>query len=145
MKPDIWGKHLWYSIHFIALAFPDDPTNEEKRNYQSFFENLHKVLPCHKCSLNYVEHLIEKPITFAELSNSETLFRWTVDIHNLVNKETSKDQWTYETASAFYGNFKESVKTKKCDHMKIVKISTVVAFSLLAVIAIQMILRKKRK
>jgi hypothetical protein len=55
MDPNVWGKHMWASIHFIALAYPDAPTEENKNTYYSFFTNLYKVLPCHKCRehLNY--------------------------------------------------------------------------------------------
>ena len=105
MKTDVWGKHMWYSIHFIALAFPENPTNEDKRNYQYFFENLHTVLPCYKCSVNYIKHLKQIPIHIDILQNAERLFRWTVDIHNLVNAELGKRLWTHDEAFKFYNNF----------------------------------------
>ena len=97
-----WGKHMWYSIHFIALAFPENPTNEDKRNYQYFFENLHTVLPCPHCSANYIKHLTQMPIHVDILENAEGLFRWTVDMHNLVNAELGKRLWTHEEAFKFY-------------------------------------------
>lgn len=105
MRTEVWGKHLWYSIHLIALSYPADPTNEEKRYYQSFFENLHQVLPCYKCSINYLKHLNQIPVTSSVLENTDTLFRWTIDMHNLVNSDLSKRQWNYDEASRFYRNF----------------------------------------
>ena len=110
MRTDVWGKHLWYSVHLIALAYPADPTNEEKRNYQSFFENLHQVLPCYKCSINYLKHLNEIPITTSVLENTESLFRWTIDMHNLVNSELGKKQWSYDQATNYYENFEHHSK-----------------------------------
>lgn len=110
MRTDVWGKHLWYSIHLIALSYPEDPTNEEKRHYQSFFENLHQVLPCYKCSINYLKHLNQIPITSGALENTESLFRWTIDMHNLVNSELSKRQWTYDEATEYYQNFERHSK-----------------------------------
>lgn len=112
MKPDIWGKHFWYTIHFIALDYPEKPNNEDKRDFQTFFENLHKVIPCYKCSVNYVKHLKERPLEQSDLENNETLFRWTVDIHNIVNKELKKRQMSYDDAWKLYQNFDDGEKRK---------------------------------
>ena len=49
MDPNIWGKHMWASIHFIALGYPHNPSETDKNNYTAFFENLHNVLPCNTC------------------------------------------------------------------------------------------------
>ena len=114
MKTDAWGRHMWYSIHFIALAFPENPTNEEKRHYQYFFENLHTVLPCYKCSLNYVKHLQEIPINVDVLQNATNLFNWTVDIHNLVNKELGKRIWSRDEALEYYTNFNDEFNYGSC-------------------------------
>ena len=43
MDPNVWGKHMWTSIHFIALAYPHYPTELEQSNYNSFFNNLSYV------------------------------------------------------------------------------------------------------
>ena len=110
MKPDIWGKHFWYTIHFIALDYPEKPNNEDKRDFQTFFENLHKVIPCYKCSVNYVKHLKERPLEKSDLENNETLFKWTVDIHNIVNRELKKRQVSYDDAWRIYQNFGDSGK-----------------------------------
>ena len=110
MKPDIWGKHFWYTIHFIALDFPEKPNNEDKRDFQTFFENLHKVIPCYKCSINYVKHLKDRPLENNDLENNETLFRWTVDIHNIVNKNLKKRQMSYDDAWKLYENFNDGEK-----------------------------------
>ncbi len=133
MKTDVWGKHLWYSIHLIALAYPEKPTNEEKRHYQAFFENLHEVLPCYKCSINYLKHLNEIPITTKVLSNTDNLFRWTVDIHNLVNVELGKEQWKYDEAIEYYRNFDS---TKHASNKNVVKFNTTILFLLTIILTL---------
>jgi hypothetical protein len=104
MKPEIWGRHMWYSIHFISLSYPDIPSTDDVRYYKSFFENLHQVIPCYKCSVNYVKHLNERPLELSDLKNSITLFKWTVDIHNIVNRELKKKQMSHDDALIFYNN-----------------------------------------
>ena len=108
MKPNIWGKHFWYTIHFIALDYPEKPNSEDKRDFQTFFENLHKVIPCYKCSVNYVKHLKERPLEMSDLENNKTLFKWTVDIHNIVNRDLNKKQMSYNNAWIMYQNFGEN-------------------------------------
>jgi hypothetical protein len=101
MNPKIWGKYVWVSIHVIALGYPDKPSDEEKNNYKEYFMNLWKVLPCYKCSINYIRHLKELPIDGALVDNI-SLFKWTVDLHNIVNKETGKRQMPFEEALDIY-------------------------------------------
>tara|TARA_B110000037_G_C17085506_1_gene491785 strand:+ start:194 stop:631 length:438 start_codon:yes stop_codon:yes gene_type:complete len=112
MKPDIWGKHFWYTIHFIALDYPEEPNNEDKRDFQMFFENLHKVIPCYKCSVNYIKHLNERPLENKNLENNKTLFKWTVDIHNIVNRDLKKKEMSYDDAWRLYHNFGNNLDEK---------------------------------
>lgn len=102
MKPDIWGKYLWISIHFIAMEYPHTPTNEDKRNYRVFFEQLRNVIPCVTCANNYADHLIKFPLNDTVLDNRLNLFRWTVDMHNEVNKITHTDTISYDDATKVF-------------------------------------------
>ena len=95
MEPKVWGKYVWTSIHIIALGYPDKPTDEEKQNFKTFYTELWKVIPCYKCSINYKKHLDELPID-DYLTDNMSLFRWTVYLHNIVNKELGKKEWTFE-------------------------------------------------
>lgn len=97
MEPKVWGKYIWTSIHMIALGYPDKPTQDDRINYQQFYMNLWQVLPCYKCSLNYLRHLEELPID-EHLNDNMSLFKWTVDLHNIVNRELGKREWTFEEA-----------------------------------------------
>lgn len=109
-QPKIWGKYFWYTIHYIALGFPDDATDEDKDEYKNFFVNLHQVIPCYKCSVNYIKHLHERPLEYKDLQNSRTLFKWTVDIHNIVNKNLKKRIISIEEATILFSknNFQKN-------------------------------------
>jgi hypothetical protein len=98
ITPDIWGPKLWKSIHFIALAYPVNPTDDQKKNYKLFFESLSNVIPCSICANNYKDHLKELPLNEAVLKDRETLVKWTIDVHNLVNKETNKEILSHDKA-----------------------------------------------
>ena len=53
----IWGPHLWYSMHFIALGFPLDASNIDRTNYKNFYINLPNVIPCEECSKHFAKNL----------------------------------------------------------------------------------------
>ena len=102
MQPDIWGKYLWISIHYIALGYPSIPSTDDIIAYTNFFNDLIAVIPCPMCADHYQRMLRKLPLTDDVLATNETLFKWTVDIHNLVNRETNKNEIAYKDAFAFY-------------------------------------------
>lgn len=107
MNPSIWGKHLWFSIHFIALAYPKSPTPSDREAYKMFYENLWKVIPCFKCSQNYQQHLKKLPLVAESvdyLASNETLFAWTVALHNEVNRMLDKPEMSLDAAKQLYMN-----------------------------------------
>ena len=96
-----WGPQAWSFIHYIALSYPDNPTEEDKNNYKDFYINLQNVLPCPKCASNYKDNLERIPIDTSLVGNKE-LFKWTIDIHNMVNNELGKRKYTYEEVFKIY-------------------------------------------
>ena len=85
MDPTVWGPKLWFVIHTVALNFPDNPTYEIIRQHEDFFNNLKYIIPCDKCRLHYTQRLDKNPVT-KYLKDSNTLFKYTIDLHNEVNK-----------------------------------------------------------
>lgn len=37
MNQNIWGSHLWFSLHSISFNYPLSPSIEDKNNYKNFF------------------------------------------------------------------------------------------------------------
>ena len=103
MDPAVWGKHLWASIHFIALAYPDLPTEQQKLDYKLFFENLYKVIPCESCG-EHLQNTISNihPLHANHLRNKDELFKWTVQLHNIVNKRLHKKTISINDAYNIY-------------------------------------------
>ncbi|ADO67478.1 putative Erv-family thiol oxidoreductase [Cafeteria roenbergensis virus] len=98
VDPDIWGKHGWKFIHYVAQGYYDNPSLEQQNIYKHFFLNLGKILPCYKCSINYQNHLKINPLTEQILSNKNNLENWVVSIHNQVNKMKHKTYISNEQA-----------------------------------------------
>lgn len=98
MDTETWGPAAWMFIHSAALAYPEsDPDTETVENFKKFFESLVSVLPCVYCRKHYTENLKSLPVTDA-LESRASLFRWTVDLHNLVNMSLNKPTLDYVEA-----------------------------------------------
>ena len=103
MDPKIWGPKLWFFIHTIALNFPDNPSFEDIKNYEMFFENLKYIIPCEACRLHYTQRLAANPVS-KYLTDSNTIFIYTIDLHNEVNKSLGKKIYSYEAVAKLYKN-----------------------------------------
>jgi len=101
MDPDIWGPHAWMFLHSVTLAYPENPTDIDKTNFEMFFNSLLPVIPCKKCSDNYKIHIVEDPIS-NHLDNKENLVKWLINLHNKVNRLNGKKDYTYEEVINHY-------------------------------------------
>jgi hypothetical protein len=114
LSKETWGPHLWYSIHFIALGFPNEASSIDKKNYKNFYINLPNVIPCEECSKHFANNLNNYQID-NYLESREKLFEWTVIMHNEVNKLLGKEIWSVDKALKHYKNFNIKLEeTKKC-------------------------------
>jgi hypothetical protein len=95
VSPKHWGREGWKFIHWVALTYPNRPNEKDKKNYLKFFESLQDVLPCPICAEHFKQNMKDYPIN---LGSNKELFNWTVDMHNLVNKQNGKKAITYDQA-----------------------------------------------
>ena len=101
MNQNIWGPHLWFSLHTISFTYPLKPTSSDMNNYKIFYESLQNVIPCNICKKNYIRHLKEHPID-PHLNSRKDLVYWVIDMHNMVNAETGKKILSYENVLKKY-------------------------------------------
>jgi hypothetical protein len=88
-------------MHIVALGYPKNPTYTDKKCAKEFYESLAFLLPCSICREHYKGYLQEKPIaTF--LDSRTDLIKWTIQIHNKVNKMLGKPEWTLEEVLSYY-------------------------------------------
>lgn len=99
MDTEIWGPSAWLFIHSASLAYPEsNPPAETRQQFRNFFGSLVEVLPCVYCRQHYKDNLAKMSSLDKALDSQASLFRWTVDLHNEVNKALGKEEWTYERA-----------------------------------------------
>jgi len=90
-----WGGYIWGTIHEVAIGYPEVPSELDKNWYRQFYTFLFKVLPCPICKHDFEDIEQSHPI---DLTDRDSLFKWTVDIHNSVNKKLNGYTWTVEEA-----------------------------------------------
>lgn len=98
MHPKKWGPPVWKFMFCAALEYPDEPTEEDKRNMWMFLTSLQPILPCNDCRKNFKKHLKELPLTDDALSSRENLLRWLIDQKNLVNRERNLPPLSHDHA-----------------------------------------------
>ena len=115
LGPDTWGPVVWHALHYITLGYPVNPTAKNKEKYKQFFTLLSDVLPCSVCAKHFEENLVNMPLDDKVLENKESLIKWLIDFHNIVNEKNNKPIIMYEEARQLIE------KDKECKHKIIYK------------------------
>lgn len=105
MKSEIWGPTIWYLIHSVAYGIEDDKYFlEHKEYYLKFYNSLKKLIPCPICRKHF--HKIMKNKDINKCNNKTELIYWTIQIHNKVNKNLKKKQFSIEESDNKYKEIK---------------------------------------
>lgn len=108
IEPNIWGPSTWATIHLICLGAPE-VFQGEQLSYKKFFDALPYVLPCEKCKAHLIQHLESHTMDGALAGGRRTLFAWSVELHNIVNRSLGKPTMTVEDALKHWSSFVPNV------------------------------------
>jgi hypothetical protein len=95
ISPSYWGREAWHFIHYVTLNYPEQPTEQDKKNYLDFLNVLPFVLPCPICGIHFVENMKNIP---PRMDSMKEFFEWSVDMHNEVNKVNNTKVLSYQEA-----------------------------------------------
>jgi len=104
-NPEIWGPKAWEFLHTLTFSYSEEPTPQEQQSALNLFNSLPDMLPCKLCGDHCRQNLIDLP---PQVQNKDSLSRWLVDFHNMVNEQTNemngtnKRLITYEEAKQIY-------------------------------------------
>ena len=90
MLTSVWGPAAWHLLHTISFNYPIHPTEENKKDYKEFVENLGDVLPCKYCRMNLKNNLKAHPIKPCHMKNRDSFSRYMYNLHEIVNKMLGK-------------------------------------------------------
>mmetsp|Transcript_72872 Transcript_72872/g.126509 ORF Transcript_72872/g.126509 Transcript_72872/m.126509 type:complete len:243 (+) Transcript_72872:189-917(+) len=96
-NPKVWGPPTWFFLHSMTLSLPKEVPAERQLALKAIMDNLPQVLPCPPCGQNLAKHMEKNPIE-PHLGTRESLVRWMVDLHNMVNREIGKRELTRDEA-----------------------------------------------
>jgi len=99
---DLWGKHMWRSIHYICLGYPTNPTMDDKQRYSEHLTSLQYVLPCILCREHFADELKKFPLTDNVMRTRDSLLNWSILVHNSVNRRLGKPLYNI---SNFYNDY----------------------------------------
>lgn len=94
--PTVFGPYFWSVIHMTAMSAGKNIPPHKAQAYIRFFESMPDILPCAQCGKHLRENLIMIP------PDPIDLFRWTVELHNLVNSQLNKPEVPYDKAFRYW-------------------------------------------
>ncbi|AYV77010.1 MAG: Erv1/Alr family disulfide thiol oxidoreductase [Barrevirus sp.] len=116
--PSVWGNCAWKFLHSITFDYPEqDPSNEEKQLYKSYFESLAYIIPCSECRESYAKFIKEKgtELNDSVFKNRESLSKWLYNVHNAVNNKLGKaTDITYADLVKKYESFRANCESHHC-------------------------------
>lgn len=135
--PKQWGPYVWATIHLVCMGAPDVLDAMQQIQYKAFFQSLPFVIPCSSCSTHLIENY--KLIPFDDrLTGNKDLFRWSVELHNLVNQQLNTPAMTFDDAYAKWRKVCDSVaivdseKNKESkNHFTVITVTVAIATALL--------------
>lgn len=92
---DHWGHHLWGYIHTICIIDCGNNSELADKTIKNLIELTHAI-PCPKCIHLYSDHL--QKLETIDKAESMVLFKWSVELHNAVNRKMRKSEMSYEDA-----------------------------------------------
>lgn len=107
LSPNVWGPCAWIFLHSISYSYPENPTENHKKEYLDFLNSLTHVIPCENCRQHFSEYIIENP---PKLNSRDEFSEWLIDLHNNVNMDNKKNILTYEDVHKKYMELYEDEK-----------------------------------
>ena len=111
VNPNVWGPACWLMFHTGALNYPVSASPITKKRMKGFILGIPSMIPCATCSDHATLHIEEHKDELDNIcSGRETLFKFFVDFHNIVNERYGKKYVSLEDAYKMY-NGSVSVNT----------------------------------
>jgi len=105
LSPSHWGPKTWFFLESAAMAYPTNPTNEEKTSAKNLILSLRDLLPCGTCRINYREYLneiIEENYLDNVVKDRDAFMNFIILLHNDVRVKYNKPARSVEEVFNYY-------------------------------------------
>lgn len=104
---EFWGNAIWFILHYSAYYSPSVLPQQWAISYKAFLSCLRFVLPCPSCRKHLRENLLKLPVD-NYLYTSDSVFEYSVTLHNIVNRFLNKPVLSLSEAQKIYGVEKQA-------------------------------------
>jgi hypothetical protein len=123
-KPQFFGPGLWFSIHTFAA---DATTQEKKKAFIDYMYLITALLKCADCRKHATQYISEHPPEDMPLEMDKddvdvTMFKWSFDFHNTVNRRLAKKEMSWEEAYELFLSPNAAVCEDDCGEMTVTSI-----------------------
>lgn len=107
INPKKFGPYFWGVLHLASIGGIDPEA------YKTLISIFPSILPCPACGAHFADVLKESPPP--ETQDPMELFKWSVDVHNIVNKRIEKPLMTYVDAMKIWLTMPKEPEKPKID------------------------------
>ncbi len=111
IDPKVFGPGTWTVTHILGLVSDEGGRKNDYRFFSLYVYRMVHALPCAKCRRHAVRYLNKHPTPTAE--SFASMFEWSVEFHNVVNKKLGKPILTVDQCRQIYSNTELILKDKK--------------------------------
>ena len=93
--PKCWGPVQWLAIHQLLRGYPRNPMPSTQAALKAYLAALAHLIPCSICASHWAD--IAPTV---DTSSRAAALKWSIDVHNEVNKRLKKPVLSYAEAVA---------------------------------------------
>jgi len=102
-SPLVFGPPTWAYLHISTAHLPENLNPIIATQVRNTLYALPLMVPCDACSLHSGNFMTENKARLDSLKTGSEFFKFTVDLHNFVNKRLGKRVVGYDEARATWG------------------------------------------
>jgi len=105
LTPGVWGPKTWFFLESMAMAYPENPTDNEKLSAKNLILSLKDLLPCWGCRVNYAKYLedyIKTDPLDKIVEKRGPLIEFIIALHNDVRERNGDKLITVEDTFKYY-------------------------------------------
>jgi hypothetical protein len=105
LTPGVWGPKTWFFLESMAMAYPENPTDDEKLSAKNLILSLKDLLPCWGCRVNfgkYLEQYTQTDPLDKIVEKRGSLIEFIIASHNDVRVRTGVEPISVEDTFKYY-------------------------------------------
>lgn len=107
----VWGPLGWMTLHSVACAYPENPTQSEKDLMTTWLDMFRDTITCAYCKGHFTEMLAKYRSQFpGMLMNRHEFVMFTFRAHNAVNRRLNKP--LYSSVEECLATLRHNVKSR---------------------------------